>query len=63
MGDVVNLNSFRKRKEKARAERVAAEHRVKFGRTAAEKATTRREAERDKKDLDGKRLDDGGNQS
>ena len=63
MGDVVNLNSFRKRKEKARAERLAAEHRVRFGRTATEKATARREAERDKKDLDGKRLDDGGNKT
>ena len=61
MGDIVNLNSFRKRKQKARAERLAAEHRIKFGRSSGEKSLLRREAERDKKELEAKRLDDNGN--
>jgi hypothetical protein len=60
MGDIVNLNAFRKRKDRARAERVAAEHRLKFGRTAAEKTANRFDSERDKKSLDGKQIDDGG---
>ncbi|MGQ0675047.1 MAG: DUF4169 family protein [Rhodospirillales bacterium] len=59
MGDIVNLNAIRKRKERARAERLAAEHRLKFGRSAAEKTVNRFDSSRDKKDLDGKRLDDG----
>jgi len=63
MGDVVNLNSFRRRKERLRAERSAAENRVKFGRNTGEKTVTRHDAERDKKNLDGKRLDDGGNKT
>ena len=63
MGDVVNLNGFRRRKERQGAERKAAENRAKFGRTGAEKALLRTEVERDKKDLDGKRLDDGGTPS
>ena len=63
MGDVVNLNSFRRRKERLRAERAAAENRAKFGRGAGEKTVTRYDAEREKKNLDGKRLDDGGNKT
>ncbi|MCC6468522.1 MAG: DUF4169 family protein [Alphaproteobacteria bacterium] len=58
MGDVVNLNSFRKRRDRQQADRTAAENRVRFGRTGAEKAAIRREGERDKKDLEGKRLND-----
>ena len=61
MGDLVNLNLFRKRKDRARAERAASEHRVKFGRNTAEKTENRFDSDRTKKDLDGKRLDDGGN--
>jgi hypothetical protein len=61
MGDLVNLNTFRKRKERARAERVAAEHRVQYGRSTADKTANRFDSERDKKSLDGKMLDDGGN--
>ena len=41
MGDVVNLNAFRKRKDRARAERTAAEHRARFGRSGAEKTANR----------------------
>lgn len=59
MGDVVNLNAFRKRKDRARAERTAAEHRARFGRSGAEKTANRFDGDRGKKDLDGKRLDDG----
>ena len=59
MADIVNLNAFRKRKDRARAERTAAEHRARFGRSAAEKTAIRFDGERDKKNLDGKVLDDG----
>lgn len=38
MNDVVNLNKFRKRKKAEEKDSKAAENRVKFGRTKAEKA-------------------------
>lgn len=48
MGDVVNLRQARKRKAREAAETTAAENRVRFGRTGAEKifeARKRREAD------------------
>lgn len=48
MSKVVNLNQFRKRKAREAAAAQAAENRVKFGRTKAQKqldAQARREAE------------------
>ncbi len=57
MGSVVNLNRFRKAKERAEAERRAAENRVNFGRTKAERRKTGDEQKRAELDLENKRLD------
>lgn len=57
MGDVINLNRYRKLRAKGDAERRAEENRVKFGRTKAEKANDRREEERRDDDLAGKQRD------
>lgn len=52
MGDVVNLRMARKQKQRAAKETVAAENRVRFGRTKAE-----REREAALADLEAARLD------
>lgn len=57
MGDVVNLNHFRKRKEREQREVRASENRAKSGRDKAERNLTRSESEHRRYDLDGKRLD------
>jgi hypothetical protein len=56
MGDVVNLNRYRKLRDKRNAERDAKENRAKFGRTQAERLNDRRKAERREKDLTDKEL-------
>lgn len=58
MSEPVNLNKFRKAKKKADAGKTAAENRVKFGRTKAEKALDRKSAEESAKTVDGAKLDD-----
>ncbi|MBN8818322.1 MAG: DUF4169 family protein [Sphingomonas sp.] len=55
MAEIVNLRMARKAKERARAEQQAAENRAKFGRTKAQKAKDRDEAERAARSLDGAR--------
>jgi len=57
MGSVVNLNRFRKAKERTEAERRAAENRVAFGRSKAERRKAQDETKRASRDLDTKRLD------
>ena len=57
MGDVVNLNKFRKARDRRTAESTAAENRVRFGQPKDVKAKIRTEAEQTQKDLDGKRVD------
>ncbi len=57
MATVVNLNRFRKAKERADAEHRAAENRTAFGRSKAERGKAAAERERLKHDLDGKRID------
>ena len=59
MGDVVNLNHYRKRRDRQQAERRAAENRAKSGRGKLERESTRRDAEHHRHKLDGKRLDRG----
>lgn len=49
----INLNKARKQKQRAEAEKKAAENRVKFGRTKGEKAAQKSEADRLRKGLDG----------
>ncbi|MBK1836302.1 DUF4169 family protein [Azospirillum sp. YIM B02556] len=57
MGDVVNLNRFRKARDKAERSKDADANRARFGRTKAEKERDRKGAERQARGLDGHRLD------
>lgn len=57
MGEIVNLNRFRKQREKDEKARAAAGNRAKFGRTKSEKASEEADAERRETDLDNKQLD------
>tara|TARA_R110002020_G_scaffold36409_14_gene109419 strand:+ start:4541 stop:4723 length:183 start_codon:yes stop_codon:yes gene_type:complete len=54
----VNLNRFRKEKARADKKARADENSVKFGRTKAEKARDKREADRTVRSLDAHRRDD-----
>ena len=58
MGDVVNLNRFRKAKEKAMREAQATANRTRYGRTKDQRAREKDEAARAAKELDSKKLDD-----
>ncbi len=58
MGDVINLNQYRKAKARAEKERLAAENRVRHGRTRGERKATKAEQEREAAELEGKRLTD-----
>lgn len=49
----INLNKARKQKKRAETEKRAAENRVKFGRTKAEKTAQKSETARASKGLDG----------
>ncbi|MDE1931992.1 MAG: DUF4169 family protein [Alphaproteobacteria bacterium] len=57
MAEPVNLNRFRKTKRRADAQKQAAENRVAFGRTKAEREAERLKAEKAARELDQKRLD------
>lgn len=56
MGDIVNLRRIKKLLAVATAQQKAKENRVRFGRTAAEKANDRRRAEQSQGTLRGKRI-------
>ena len=58
MADPINLNRARKAKARAADQAQAAENRVRFGRTKAEKLAAKAEAERLKRALDQSRRDD-----
>lgn len=58
MAEIINLNRARKAKLKDEAEKQAAENRVKFGRTKAEKRRDQAESDRAARELDGKKRDD-----
>lgn len=58
MGDVINLNRFRKARAKAMHARDADANRARFGRTAAERDRDEADAARRKALLDGAKLDD-----
>lgn len=59
MNNVVNLNRFRKKKQRAEKQDSTDENRAKCGRTKAEKSKYRRDAEKLATHLDGcKREDD-----
>lgn len=57
MAEIVNLNRFRKQRERDAARRTADENRIAHGRTKAERSKARAEAEKAAKDLDGKQID------
>jgi len=57
MASVVNLNRFRKGKERAAATQKAAENRALHGRSKKERRASDDERRRTVRDLDGKKLD------
>lgn len=57
MGDVVNLNQFRKKRARKAVDKRVPENRARFGRTKDERTRAQREAEKLAKDLDDKKLD------
>jgi hypothetical protein len=57
MGDVVNLNQFRKRKSRDLAAKRASENRARFGTTKGQREKARRDAEKARKELDDKRIE------
>lgn len=58
MADIVNLNRYRKAREKERAKNEAAENRIRHGRTKEEKRHDADEREREIRSLDGAQRDD-----
>jgi hypothetical protein len=58
MTEPINLNKARKARAKAEDKRQAAENRVRFGRTGAEKQVSKLEAEKARRALDQKKRDD-----
>lgn len=56
MPEIINLNRARKQKARARGKAEAAENRVRFGRTKAERAAARAAEEKAVRDLRGHRL-------
>jgi hypothetical protein len=59
MGDLINLNKFRKRAEKERSEEEAAANRAKFGRTRSEREREEARSERASELLDQHQIDGG----
>lgn len=57
MGDIVNLRTVRKQRERATREAEAAANRSRFGRTKGQKRQDADDAARARRDLDGKRLE------
>jgi uncharacterized protein DUF4169 len=58
VAELINLNKARKAKAKAAAKAQSAGNRMQFGRTKGEKAASKLEAERARKDLEGKKRED-----
>ncbi|MDO8606655.1 MAG: DUF4169 family protein [Phaeospirillum sp.] len=58
MAEIVNLNHYRKAKNRVAAEVEASNNRVLFGRKRAEAEVARKLAEKKKEGLDGKKLSD-----
>jgi len=57
MADLVNLNKYRKQRDRRDAQKAAAENRTRHGRSKAERKQERLESDKATKDLDNKRLD------
>lgn len=58
MGDVISLNKFKKKKERAEKAQRAAENRLKHGKTKTERAVEKKERELADKQLDGHKLEE-----
>ena len=58
MGDVVNLNRYRKQRQRIEDAKQAVENRARFGRDKTERARTKAEQERETRNLDNNHLDD-----
>lgn len=56
--DIVNLNTFRKKKAQTEKQRQAAANRQKFGLTKSDKRSLGKETERFENNLSGKEFDD-----
>ena len=57
MGDVVNLNQYRKKRDRAAKARRKATQRARTGRTRGERQVTKAEATRTEASLDGKHIE------
>ncbi len=57
MGDIVNLNHYRKRRERQLAKQRKSERSARSSRLKAERDSTRHDAEHARRDLDGKRIE------
>jgi hypothetical protein len=57
MGNVINLNRFRKRAEREASAKQADANRAKFGRTKAERSSEAKRADQAKEHLDQHRID------
>ena len=57
MADIVNLNQFRKKRDRRAAERQAVVNRERFGQRKDTRGKTAHELDKAKKELDDKRLD------
>lgn len=58
MAELINLNKARKAKARATGKAQASENRVRFGQTKGQKAATKLDAERARRELEGKKRDD-----
>lgn len=58
MGDVINLNQFRKARQRKQAEEQARRNRAKYGETKGQRNSTTKAREDFDKNLDGARRDD-----
>ena len=58
MAELINFNKAKKARDRAQAKAQAAENRVKHGLGKAEKAVSRLDAERARRELDGKKRED-----
>jgi hypothetical protein len=57
MADIVNLNQFRKKRDRRTAAKRAAENRSRFGMSKDERTKVEREADKLQKELEDKRLE------
>ncbi len=57
MGDIVNLNQFRKRRERELKDSRSFDKRIKSSQTLSERNALRHEIEQRRRELDGKRSD------